>query len=345
MTARLRLSRRLLGAALLLPAARALAQGGAAPGSAPAPSPAPSPGPTRGAWPVRPLRLVVPFAAGTTTDILGRILADALARDTGQPVVVDNKPGAGGNLGAQAVAQAAPDGHTLLLGTNGTHGINASLFADQGFDPVKDFTPVASFVTTPAVLGVPPALGVASLAELLALARQRSLSFASAGNGTTGHLAQALLNIRAGIRTEHVPYRNAGQGVTDLIAGRVDGMFYHPLGLKPHLEAGTLRALAVTSPRRIAILPAVPTMAEAGLADFTVEGIWSLYGPAGLPPELVARLNAATNALLRDPAALATLRAQGVEPTGGTPEQLAAQTRAQIEQWRPVIRAAGIRPD
>ncbi|EFH13675.1 Bug family tripartite tricarboxylate transporter substrate binding protein, partial [Teichococcus cervicalis] len=302
--------------------------------------------PARGAtWPSRPIRLVVPFAAGTTTDILGRILAEALARDAGQPVVVENKPGAGGNLGAQSVAQAAGDGYTLLLATNGTHGINASLFNDQGFDPVRDFTPIAPFVTTPIVLGVPPSLGVGTVAELLALAKTRPVTFASAGNGTTGHLAQALLNLRTGLRTEHVPYRNAGQGVTDLIAGRVDAMFYHPLGLKPHLEAGTLRALAVTSARRVDILPEVPSMQEAGVPDFVVEGLWNLFGPANLPAPIVARLNAATNALLRDPAALANLRAQGVQPTGGTPEQLAEITRAQIAKWRAVVEAAGIRPD
>ena len=318
----------LAAAALGAPAAPALAQGAA-----------------RGDWPNRPIRLVVPFAAGTTTDILGRILGDALARDAGQPVVVENQPGAGGNLGAQSVAQAAGDGYTLLLATNGTHGINASLFADQGFDPVRDFTPIAPFVTTPTVLGVPPSLGVSSVAELLALAKTRPLTFASAGNGTTGHLSQALLNLRTGLRTEHVPYRNAGQGVTDLIAGRVDAMFYHPLGLKPHLEAGTLRALAVTSAQRVDILPEAPTMQESGVADFVVEGLWNLFGPARLPAPIVARLNAATNALLRDPAALANLRMQGVQPTGGTPEQLAEITRAQIAKWRVVVEAAGIRPD
>ena len=299
----------------------------------------------QGSWPSRPIRLVVPFAAGTTTDILGRILAEALAREAGQPVVVDNRAGAGGNVGAQAVARAPGDGYALLLGTNGTHGINASLFADPGFDAIRDFTPVCAFVTTPTVLGVPPSLGVSSVAELVALAKRRPLTFASAGNGTTGHLSQALLNLRAGIDTQHVPYRNAGQGVTDLVAGRVDGMFYHPLGLKPQLDGGNLRALAVTSASRVTILPDVPTIVEAGVPDFVVEGRWSLYGPAGLPAEVVARLNKATNALLADPASLANLRAQGVEPLGGTAEALAEATRAEIGKWRPIIQAANIRPD
>ncbi|MCI0754916.1 Bug family tripartite tricarboxylate transporter substrate binding protein [Teichococcus vastitatis] len=297
------------------------------------------------AWPDRPIRLVVPFGAGTTTDALGRILASALAKEAGQPVVVENRVGAGGNVGAQAVAHAAGDGYTLLLGTNGTHGINASLFADPGFDAVKDFTPIAPFVTTPSVLGVPASLKASSVAELVALAKAKSLSFASAGNGTTGHLSQALLNLRAGLETQHIPYRNAGQAITDLLAGRVDAMFYHPLGLKPHLDAGTVKALAVTSAQRIAILPDVPTMQEAGVQDFVVEGRWSLYGPAGMPAEIVARLSRATNALLADQASLANLRAQGVEPLGGSPEQLAAMTRQEIAKWQPVIAAANIRPD
>ncbi|MDJ0386988.1 tripartite tricarboxylate transporter substrate binding protein [Roseomonas sp. E05] len=296
-------------------------------------------------WPDRPIRLVVPFGAGTTTDALGRILADALAKEAGQPVVVENRAGAGGNVGAQAVAQAPGDGYTLLLGTNGTHGINSSLFPNLGFDPVKDFTPIAPYVTTPSVLGVPVALKANSLAELIALAKAKPLSFASAGNGTTGHLSQALFNLRAGLETQHIPYRNASQAITDLIAGRVDAMFYHPLGLKPHLEAGTLKALAVTSPKRISILPDVPTMQEGGVQDFVVEGRWSVYGPAGMPAEIVARLNRTINALLADPEALAHLRMQGVEPVGGSPEQLAAMTRDEIAKWRPVIAAANIRPD
>jgi len=299
----------------------------------------------QGAWPNRPIRLIVPFAAGTTTDILGRILAEALGREAGQTVVVDNRAGAGGNVGALAVARAPADGYTLLLGTNGTHGINASLFNDPGFDAVRDFTPIAPFVTTATVLGVPPSLGVSSVAELVALAKRRPLTFASAGNGTTGHLSQALLNLRAGIDTQHVPYRNAGQGVTDLVAGRVDGMFYHPLGLKPQIDAGNLKALAVTSEKRVSILPDLPTMAEAGLPDFVVEGRWHLFGPAGLPAEIVGRLNKATNTLLADPASLANLRAQGVEPLGGTPEALASMTRDEIAKWRPVIAAANIKPD
>ncbi|WP_159350703.1 Bug family tripartite tricarboxylate transporter substrate binding protein [Roseomonas harenae] len=299
----------------------------------------------QGAWPNRPIRLIVPFAAGTTTDILGRILAEGLAKEAGQPVVVDNRAGAGGNVGAQAVARAPGDGYTFLLGTNGTHGINVSLFADPGFDAVKDFTPIVPFATTPVVLTVPASSPASTVPQLIALAKRKTLTIASAGNGTTGHLSQALLNLRENLTTEHVPYRNGGQGVTDLIAGRVDAMFYHPIALKPHLDAGTLKGLAVTSEKRITMLPDTPTMQEAGVKDFAVEGRWSLYGPAGVPAEIVARLNRATNALLADPAALADLRAKGVEPMGGSPENLAQMTREEIAKWRPVIAAANIKPD
>jgi tripartite-type tricarboxylate transporter receptor subunit TctC len=292
----------------------------------------------------RPIRLVVPFAAGTTTDVLARMLAPALA-PAGTPVVVENRSGAGGNIGSAAVAHAAPDGNTLIFGTSGTHGVNASLYADQGYDPVADFAPVAAFVRAPAVLAVRPQLGPSSLAELVALAKRRSLSFASAGNGTTGHLSQALLNLRAGIETVHIPYRSGAQAVTDLLSGQVDGMFYHYLPFLPFFQTGALKPLALTGAARTPGLPEVPTMAEAGLQDFVVEGWWAVWAPRGTPAATVARLNAAVNAYLADPAAQAALAAQGVEPIGGTPEELGARTRAEVAKWRPVVAAAGIRAD
>jgi tripartite-type tricarboxylate transporter receptor subunit TctC len=297
------------------------------------------------AWPNRPLRMICPFAAGTTTDILARLVAAELSRGLGQPVVVDNRAGAGGNIGAAAVANAAPDGYTILLGTNGTHGINASLFADPGFDPVKSFTPVAATVATSVVLAVPPSLGVNSVAEFVALARKRPLTIASAGNGTTGHLSQALVNMRGGVETSHIPYRNGGQGVTDLIAGRVDSMFYHPIALKPHLEAGTIKGLAVTGAKRVGMLPDLPTMQEAGLADFVVEAWWAVYAPARLPPEMAQRMAAIIAAWQAAPATLGTLREQGVDPLPAGPAQLARMTSDEVAKWRPIVAAANIRPD
>jgi tripartite-type tricarboxylate transporter receptor subunit TctC len=234
-----------------------------------------------------------------------------------------------------------------VLGTSGTHGVNASLYRDPGFDPARDFAPVAPFVTAPAVLAVRAALGPRSLGELVDLARRRpgALTFASAGNGTTGHLSQALLNLRAGIETVHVPYRSGGQAITDLLSGQVDAMFYHYLPLIGHIREGALLPLAVTGPRRTAALPQVPTMREAGLADFVVEGWWALYAPAGTPPAIVERLNRAVNGLLADAEALEGLRAQGVEPLGGPPERLGAMTQDEVAKWRSVVKAARIQAD
>ncbi len=319
----MRLPRRALLAAPLLPAAAA----------------------AQGSWPDRPLRLVVPFAAGTTTDALGRLLAPYMSRNLGQPVVVDNRSGAGGSLGAAQVARSAPDGLTLILGTIGTHAVNASLLRDIGYDPVRDFAPIAAYVQTPVVLAIRPALGPTSLAELIALAKRRNLSFASAGTGTTGHLSQALLGLRAGIDTTHVPYRDGGRAVTDLISGQVDAMFYHPLGFLPHIEAGSLRPLAVTGAQRSPVLPQVPTMAEAGLPGVVVEGWWAIYAPASTPAPIVARLNALVNGALADPETAEALRRQGVQAMGGTPEALADLTRSEVAKWREVVQAARITPD
>lgn len=299
-------------------------------------------------WPAaRPVRLVIPFAAGTTTDSVGRLLAQHLTRTFGQSFVADNRSGAGGNVGTALVAKAAPDGYTLVLGTVGTHAINISLYPDPGFDPVRDFTPIAPFGATPAVLAVRRGLEAESVAGLIELAKRRpgTLTFASAGNGTTGHLSQVMLDQRAGMRTVHVPYRSGAQAVTDLISGKVDAMFYHFLALGPHIREGSIRALAVTAERRTEGLPQVPTMVEAGLPGFVVLGWWGLYAPAGTPAPIVARLNAAVNRLLDDPAAQASLRAQGVDPVGGSAEKLAAMTRDEVETWRRVITTGGIRPD
>lgn len=296
-------------------------------------------------WPARPIRLIVPFAAGTTTDIFARAIANHLAQALGQSVVVDNRSGAGGNIAVAAAARERPDGHTLVLGTSGTHGVNASLYRDPGFDPVRDFTPVVAFVTAPVVLAVRPELGVRDVAALKALAGRRTLSLASAGNGTTGHLSQALLDLRAGISTTHVPYRSGAQAVTDLLNGTVDAMFYHYAAIGQHVQEGRLVVLGVTAAERVPTLPDVPTMVELGLQGFVVEGWWGLYMPAGAPREAVERINAATNAFLRQEEALAMLRANGVTPLGGPPEALAARTAAEVAKWREVIREARIEPN
>ena len=292
-----------------------------------------------------PVRLVVPFAAGTTTDILGRIAGAAIGRGLGQPVVVDNRSGAGGTIGSAAVAQAAPDGLTLLFGTSGTMATNPAIMPGIPYDPIRDFAPIASFAGTSVVLGVRPELGVASVGAFLALARRRSVSLGSAGTGTTGHLTQALLELRTGVPTTHVPYRDGARAVTDLLNGTLDAMVYHPLGFLPHIQAGTIRPLAVTGAARHFLFPDVPTMAEAGVAGVVVEGWWALYAPAGTPPALLARLNALVNGALADPATLAELRRQGLEVLGGTAEALAERTRRELAGQREVAQAAGITVD
>ncbi|PZW51113.1 tripartite-type tricarboxylate transporter receptor subunit TctC [Humitalea rosea] len=296
-------------------------------------------------WPSRPIRLVVPFSAGTTTDILARLLATSLSRSLGQTVVVDNRSGAGGNIGAGLVANAPADGYTLLFGTNGTNGVNASLYKTLGYDPVADFAAIAPIATTTAVLAVRAGLPARDLAGLIELAKKQSLTFASAGNGTTGHLSQALLNQRAGIETVHVPYRNGAQAIGDMLSGTVDAMFYHYLALAPHFREGTLRAIAVTSARRASMLPDVPTVTEGGLADFVVDGWWGLYAPAGTAASSVRRLADAANAFLADSDAQANLQRQGMEPIGGSPDRLAEMTRTEVAKWREVIARAGIQVD
>lgn len=292
--------------------------------------------------PDRPVRMIIPFAAGTTTDTLGRLMAQALSRGLGQPVVVDNRTGAGGTVGAAAVAQAAPDGLTLLFGTSGAMATNPVLMPAIPYDPLRDFAPIGSVARTAIVLGIRPALGPTSVQEFLALARRRPLSMASAGTGTTGHIAQALLDLKAGITTTHVPYREGNRAVTDLIAGVVDAMFYHPLGFLPHIRSGAIRPLGLTGEARSFVLPEVPTMAEAGVPGVIVEGWWAVYAPAATPAPAVARLNALVNAALRDEEFAQALRGQGLETMGGSPEQLRAYNAAEIERQREVIRAAGI---
>ena len=297
------------------------------------------------AWPERPIRLIIPFAAGTTTDILGRILASHLSRGLGQPVVADNRTGAGGTVGALAAAQSAPDGYTLLWGTSGSQATNPAMMPGLPYDPERDFAPIASFAKTAVILGVRPQLGVVNLAGFIALAKQRPVSIGSAGTGTTGHLTQAQLDLSVGISTTHVPYRDAGRGIADLLNGTLDAMVYHPLGFLPHIEAGTVRPLALTGETRHFLFPELPTMAEAGAPGVVVEGWWALYAPARTPPPIIARVNGLLNAALADETTRVELRRQGLEIMGGTPEALAATLHRELAKQRRVVRAANITPE
>ncbi|MBK1661396.1 Bug family tripartite tricarboxylate transporter substrate binding protein [Paracraurococcus ruber] len=297
------------------------------------------------AWPDRPIRLVVPFAAGTTTDILARLCGAALAQGLGQPVVADNRAGAGGTVGTQAAAQAAPDGHTLLFGTSGTMATNPAIMPAIPYDPLRDLAPIAGYARTAVVLGVRPQLGVAGFAEFLALARQRPLSVGTAGTGTTGHLTVALVTLRAGLALTHVPYRDGSRAVADLLNGTLDAMVYHPLGFLPHIRAGTVRPLAVTGPARHPLFPAVPTLLESGLEGAVVEGWWALYAPAATPTPVVARLAGLVRDSLGAAAAREELERQGLQPMPLDPGALAALTREELAKQRALAQAANITPD
>ncbi|WPB84731.1 Bug family tripartite tricarboxylate transporter substrate binding protein [Sediminicoccus rosea] len=298
------------------------------------------------AWPDRPIRLVVPFPGGSSTDILGRIAAQQLSRGlNGATVVIDNRAGAGGTIGSHYVAQAAPDGLTLLLGTIGTHTVNPHLMPNLPYDPMRDFTPIIAHSKTKILLVVRPQLGVRSMAEFVALARTRPLSVASSGTGTTGHLAQALLGEATGITTTHVPYRDGARAVTDLLSGQIDSMFYHTQFVRSHIEAGTMLGLGITGATRSDVLPGVPTFGEAGLPAINIEAWWALYAPPRLPAPLTQRLNGIFNAALAEPETRAAFARNGVEGMGGSPEDLANFQRAELSRWREVIRRANITAD
>jgi len=298
-------------------------------------------------YPTRPIRIVVPFAAGGGVDILTRILARNMESLLGQPVVVDPKPGAGGNVGVEAVAKSAPDGYTLLMATTGTHTINPGLYKTLPFDPVKDFRPISIIASVPNLLVVNPAVPAKSVAELVALARQNpgKLNFGSFGNGTSNHLSGELFKATAGIDIVHVPYKSAPQAVADLVGGQLQMAFVNtPLAL-PQVEAGKLRALAVTGAKRSAATPQFPTMEEAGVKGFVVESWYGLMAPAGTPDAVVARLHAAVLKALADPALVESFRKQGADVETSTPAEFSARIVAEGSRWAEIIRVSGAKLD
>jgi len=298
-------------------------------------------------FPTRPVTLVVPFPPGGPTDAMARTLAAALKGPLGQPVVVDNKAGAGGNLGAEAVARADADGHTLLFGTSGPLAINVSLYRRIGYDPVKSFAPVFPVGHLPNVLVVNPQLPVKTVAELVAHGRAHpgKLSYASSGNGASSHLAGVLFNKLAGTDFQHVPYKGTGPALNDLLGGQVAMSFTDVLTAAPHVKAGKLRALGVTTASRSQALPELPTVAAQGvpgLQGFDVSVFFGIVAPAGTPREVVERLNRAFAEAVRQPEVRRTLLGQGLElPPATTPEHLGAFIRSEVAKWRDVVQAAG----
>lgn len=298
-------------------------------------------------FPAKPLRIVVPFAAGGGVDILTRVLAQHLGERLGQQVMVDNRTGAGGNVGVEAVAKAPADGYTLVMATTGTHTINPGLYKSLPFDAEKDFKPVTLVASVPNLLVVHPSVQAGNVKALVDLAKSRpgQLSFASFGNGTSNHLSGEMLKSTAGINVLHVPYKSATQAVTDLIAGQTSFAFVNmPLAL-PHVRAGKLRALAVTGARRSTATPEFATMSEAGAPGFVVESWYGLMAPAGTPEPVVARLNKEVLAVLAMPEVREAFAKQGADIETSTPAEFASRVKTEKAHWAEVIRSSGARID
>ena len=287
----------------------------------------------------------MPFPAGGPLDISARVIGQKLNEAWGQPVIVDNRPGAGGNIGADAVAKSAPDGYTILMGAVSTHAINPWLYASLPYDPIRDFAPITLVTQVPNVLVVHPSLPAHSVADLIALAKARpgQLNFASGSTGSAGHLAGELFNGMAGVRTVHIPYKGAGPAVVDLIAGQVSFMFDNLASALPNIKAERVRALAVTTLKRSALLPALPTMNEAGLKGFDVSTWFGVFAPAAAPAAVIERLNTGITAALRAPDTRERFLAFGAEPLPDSPEQFAAFVRTELAKYERVVKASGAR--
>jgi tripartite-type tricarboxylate transporter receptor subunit TctC len=298
-------------------------------------------------WPVRPVRLVVPFPPGGSTDILGRSIAQKLQEALGQPFVVENKPGAGGSIGATEVSRAAPDGYTLLMGHIGTLAINPSLYPDLAYDPVRSFAPVALMARVPNVLVVNPAVPVRDVQQLIAVAKAKpgSLRYASGGNGSAAHIAMEYFKLRTQTDIGHIPYRGTAPAVTDVMGGQVEMIMTGVPAVLQQVKAGRLRALAVSSRSPVASLPDVPTIAASGVPDFEAIQWYGLVAPARTPAAVIALLNAEVGRALQTPELRARLDAEGADAAPTTPEAFGALIASEIARWKPVIAQSKMRPD
>ncbi|MDD0838654.1 tripartite tricarboxylate transporter substrate binding protein [Curvibacter sp. HBC61] len=296
-------------------------------------------------FPSQPIHIVVGFPPGGVPDTLARILAEKA--NLGQPIVVDNKPGAGGNLGGETVAKAKPDGYTVMMGGIATHSINGSIYPNLPFDMVKDFSPILWVAATPNVLVVHPSVPAHNVAELIALAKAQpgQLTYGTPGIGTSPHVAGEMFNAMAGVKLTHVPYRGRAQAVPELLGGHIATMFDNLPSALPAIREGKVRALGITSLKRSASAPDIPTLAEQGLTGFEADSWLAIFGPGKLPPDVQAKLAAEAQRVFSLPDVQARMRALGMEPIAAGPSQLAAHQRSEIAKWAKVIRDAGIKPE
>ena len=302
--------------------------------------------PAQAQYPSKPVRLVLPFPPGGGTDTLGRVVGAKLAESLGQQVVIENRPGAGANIGAEVVAKSPPDGYTLLMG-NIAHAINVTLYSKLGYDLLKDLAPVSLLASTPNIVVVHPSVPAKSVKELMAVAKARpgQLDFASSGSGSSAHLAGELFSNMAGIKMTHVPYKGGGPAVIALLGGQVSVGFATTPSVIQHVKSGKLRGLAVTGARRSPSAPELPTVSESGLPGFEVVGWYGLLAPSGTSREIVSRLHAESVKLLKLPDVKDRLDATGFEPIGTTPDEFHAYLRSEVEKWAKVVKVAGIRAD
>ncbi len=298
------------------------------------------------AWPTRPVRFILPFPPGGGTDILGRLIAERLSASLGQPVVTENRGGAGGNVGAEAAARSAPDGYTIVL-VAPSLAISPTLYSKINYDPVKDFAPVSLVATVPNVMITQASLPVLTLQDFISLAKAKpgALNFGSGGAGTSNHLAGELFNIVTGTKLVHIPYKGVNLAMQDVLAGNVHLVFIGIPAAAPHIKAGKLRALALVAPQRSSALPDVPTVAEAGLRDFEVTTWYGVLAPAGTSRNIVNRLNLELVKIMHSPELKEKLAATGTEPHTSTPEEFAAYIKSEIAKWGEVVRKAGVKAD
>ena len=296
-------------------------------------------------WPSKPVKIVVTFPPGGAPDTLARILADKWGQTLGQTFTVDNKPGAGGNIGAEFVAKSASDGSTLIIGTVGTHTINPALYPNLPYNPVKDFTPITFLASTPNLLVVNNNVPAKNVKELIDLAKKQPLNFGSSGSGTSIHLSGELFNTLANIKMQHIPYKGRAQAIPDLLGGRIQMIFDNMPSALPLVKSGELRAIGVTSTTRSSAAPNIPTIAEQGLVGFDSTSWFALLAPAGLPKDTQMRINAETARVLALPDVKEKLATLGLDAAPGTPDALANLMQAELVKWAKVVKESGAKPD